>query len=297
MKLILVHGIHQENKDPDQLKEAWMAAIEKGSNKLRGTWGISEDNIIMPYYGDKLARDTFQITGKVRHDSFRPTSPFAVPEEVIADEEFLNFSAAAMLEMNEAYKSSKLHSEKSSKGEQFRGKSIHKKSLKFAARVVQWLSPLDGKIALRKLAQAHTYLTNVDVQNAVNEILHPHLEGDEEKIVVAHSLGTIVSYDIMLQLHKMDKLHNVRQFITLGSPLSLKIVMDKFKDRSEPISAITKWINGTDKEDFIALGNDVDGDHYQMPIENILDIDNGNDDPHSIERYLEHTDISNRIVS
>ena len=73
--------------------------------------------------------------------------------------------------------------------------------------------------------------------------------------------------------------------------------MDKFKDRSEPIPAITKWINGTDKEDFIALGNDVDGDHYQMPIENILNIDNGNDDPHSIERYLEHADISTRIVN
>ena len=136
MKLILVHGIHQENKDPAQLKEAWVAAIERGSNKPRETWGISEDNIIMPYYGDKLAGDTFRITGKARQDSFQPTSPFAIPEEVIADNEFLNFSAAAMLEMNEAYEASKLHSEKSDKGYRFRGKSIHKKSLKFAARVV-----------------------------------------------------------------------------------------------------------------------------------------------------------------
>ena len=297
MKLILVHGIHQEGKDPIQLKEDWISAIEKGSGRPRETWGIPEENIVMPYYGDKLAGDTFKLTGKVRSDGFQPKSPFNTPEEVIAEEDFLNFSAAAMSEINEAYESSGLHLEKSEKGVQFRGKGIHKKSLKFASRIIQWLSPLDGKIALKKLAQAHTYITNEDAQKAVNEIMMPHFEGKEQKIIVSHSLGTIVAYDIMLQLNEDKKLSNVDQFITLGSPLSLSIVMKKFKDRIQPIRSIRKWINGTDREDFIALGNNLNGDYYQMPIENILDLDNGKEDPHSIERYLEQSSISKTITS
>lgn len=297
MKLILVHGIHQEGKDPIQLKEDWISAIEKGSGRPRETWGIPKENIIMPYYGDKLADDTFKLTGKVRSDAFHSDSPFSVPEEVIAKEDFLDFSASAMFEINEAYKSSSLHAEKSEKGVQFRGKGIHKKSLKFASRIIQWLSPLDGKLALKKLAQAHTYITNEDTKRAVNKILSPHLEGKEQKIIVAHSLGTIVSYEVMLQLNEAGKLHNVAQFNTLGSPLSLTIVMKSFKGRINPIKAIGKWINGTDREDFIALGNDLDGEYYKMDIENILDLDNGRNDPHSIEKYLQQASISTRITS
>lgn len=296
MKLILVHGIHQEGKDPIQLKEDWISAIEKGSGRPRETWGIPKENIIMPYYGDKLADDTFKLTGKVRSDAFHSDSPFSEPEEVIAKEDFLNFSASAMFEINEAYESSSLHLDKSEKGVQFRGKGIHKKSLKFASRIIQWLSPLDGKIALKKLAQAHTYITNADAQEAVNKILRPYFEGKEEKVIVAHSLGTIVAYDIMLKLSNAGELNNVSLFTTLGSPLSLTIVMKSFKDRIHPIKSIGKWINGTDREDFIALGNDIDSGHYQMKIENILNLDNGKEDPHSIEKYLQHSSISSAIT-
>jgi hypothetical protein len=129
----------------------------------------------------------------------------------------------------------------------------------------------------------------------VNDKVRPLLETETPKIIISHSLGTIVAYKILLELSEQGKLSDVPLFITLGSPLSLKIVMNQLENTTETIQEVSKWVNGSDKEDFIALGNRLDENFYKMRIENISNLENGEEDPHSIEKYLSHKRITDHI--
>jgi hypothetical protein len=58
---------------------------------------------------------------------------------------------------------------------------------------------------------------------------------------------------------------------------------------------VDHWLNVTDQRDFVALEAALDRKTFLDGIENILDVDNG-DDPHSIERYLADTTVARRLA-
>ena len=47
-----------------------------------------------------------------------------------------------------------------------------------------------------------------------------------EVVLVAHSLGTVVAYDV---LHELGAAARVRRFVTLGSPLGIEEVQDHLR--------------------------------------------------------------------
>lgn len=177
-----------------------------------------------------------------------------------------------------------------------RGKGIHKKSLKVAARIVETVSPLRGTIALRFLKQAYSYLMHQNCMSAVDEVVRPHLSSQEPLMIISHSLGTIVSYRMMLELQKSGKLGSVPLFVTMGSPLSLKLVRSRIDLAPQPLPSVKKWLNVTDREDFIALGNSLDGNYFQMQIENDLSLENGYSDPHSFEKYISSSAVCKKLT-
>ena len=52
MRLVFVHGINQEGKNPEQLKLIWKEDLEKGIGR---PGALDNIEIVMPYYGELLA--------------------------------------------------------------------------------------------------------------------------------------------------------------------------------------------------------------------------------------------------
>ncbi|MCP5048175.1 MAG: hypothetical protein GY940_13470 [bacterium] len=90
-----------------------------------------------------------------------------------------------------------------------------------------------------------------------NEILP---EKGKEIMLIAHSMGTIISYDVLRNLGHPDPKLEVPYFVTIGSPLGLPHVKSKIiKERGydpkvRTPSIVTKsWINYADKDDPVAI--------------------------------------------
>ncbi len=90
------------------------------------------------------------------------------------------------------------------------------------------------------------YLVSRNVRNAIKEkakeILRPLAGSDTAISVVAHSWGTVVSYDALLDLEVEVPQLRVANLITLGSPLWM--VRRMLEDRSgRKPGQITNWVN------------------------------------------------------
>ena len=54
MKLLLVHGRSQEDKNPAVLRHKWVNSLARGVEAAGLELPVSDDDIIFPYYGDAL---------------------------------------------------------------------------------------------------------------------------------------------------------------------------------------------------------------------------------------------------
>ena len=81
------------------------------------------------------------------------------------------------------------------------------------------------------------------------------VEGPKADIVVAHSLGTIITYDVLSEPALKDRRPNI--LVTVGCPLGIDNVQDRLRDgagRPNLIPAgITEWTNFADRFDPVAI--------------------------------------------
>jgi pimeloyl-ACP methyl ester carboxylesterase len=112
-------------------------------------------------------------------------------------------------------------------------------------------------------------------------------------VVVAHSLGTVVTYRLLREAGA-----NVEAplFVTLGSPLGIDAVKRHLRPPALKIpGGVTKWLNGTDERDYVALYARLDRDTFAEGIENVSDLHNREDDAHAIVDYLSDGTVCRRI--
>jgi hypothetical protein len=118
-------------------------------------------------------------------------------------------------------------------------------------------------LALRALVfdlkQVRRYLQEPDLRMAARARLSALIDSDT-RVVVAHSLGTVVAYEALCALPN----HQVRAFITLGSPLGIQnLVFDRLDPtplagRAQwPGSGELLWTNVADSGDVVALEKDL----------------------------------------
>ena len=132
------------------------------------------------------------------------------------------------------------------------------------------------------------------VNDLVADQAFQSLDSGEETVVISHSLGTIVAYTL---LREMDIEGQIPLFITAGSPLGIDVVKDRIGGPFLRPEATAHWLNISDKEDFVALKPELKNSTFgPAQIENMSDLDNGHEDPHSITRYLSHSTVARRVV-
>lgn len=121
-------------------------------------------------------------------------------------------------------------------------------------------------------------------------------------MVVAHSMGTIIAYDVLRELGNEHPRLVIDHFITLGSPLGLPYVMHKISTTSAVIrtpSIVKKWTNFSDKRDPVAfdthLSDDYKANDSGVTVKDDLVANDWAENRHKIYGYLRTPEVSRAI--
>lgn len=175
-----------------------------------------------------------------------------------------------------------------------RAKGVRKKVLPLPAFLRK---PIARRFLEALVKDTAAYFFRDGVRAKVHERLLAALPRDGRPVVlVSHSQGTIVSYEVLSALAKKGKPLEVVQLVTLGSPLGIREVQD-FLDPSTlavPRPTVRAWANFSDLLDPVALDKglagdfDPDGFIHDDLIENadVRRLEGFN--PHSAVGYLAH---------
>lgn len=299
--VILIHGINNEDRldrpnSSQIIEQVWSERIKRTAESIDYPWP-SNLTFRTAFYGDTLAHGADNWKGDF--ESATTMGP-ASNEDEYADP----ITAALFREYQEAFGISdedvwkELDSSDDLDHVEMAG-GIHKKWLKAIARTLEKVIPTRGKYVARiALRQAAAYLQRPGLKEHIDDMVMDQvfkdLPSDEKVIVVTHSLGTIVGYDLLRRLR-----HSVKPdlFLTLGSPLGINIVKSRLGPPLVFPNSIKRWVNASDKEDFVALHTVLNRKTFGVDgIVNITSIDNGYEDAHSILQYLGHTEVVREIL-
>ena len=96
-------------------------------------------------------------------------------------------------------------------------------------------------------------------------------------MLIAHSMGSIIAYDVLRDIGQKDETFAIEHFVTIGSPLGLphvkaKIVAERPYDGAKrnrlrtPTVVAQSWVNYADRRDPVALDTHLRDDFGQNPL-------------------------------
>ncbi|MFG3455023.1 endopeptidase [Stutzerimonas stutzeri] len=282
MKIVFVHGRSQQHKDPITLAKQWENALLKGFINI-GSPYTGKLDFIFPYYGDAL----FDAVEKASTDNFHELvskgASAAGPDA--QEQEFLWQVIREMALENGITEEQIAHEANGDvdiKGVQ------NWPAILAALRLLDKIKGAGATMIELITRDVWYYLTRKSIRLKVNKIVDLELPSDDECIVIAHSLGTIVAYNLLMSRQPVN---NVKAFITLGSPLGIKAIYDRLPSDVSPRKAppvIGQWDNLRDARDTVALYEIGKGIFGGAPtVQNNSEVINGSDNRHGIVEYLQ----------
>lgn len=159
------------------------------------------------------------------------------------------------------------------------------------------------KLTRAFLRDVNDFFFHRDRQEAMQQSLVDRLNaGGGPFIVLAHSQGTMIAYNVLRQLTKQQC--DVRLFLTIGSPLGLAEVKDVFRTwvpggQLRTPECVTRWVNVAEWLDPVAADHDISDDFLPAgKIENfdgfLLNPDSPRH-PHSGTGYLRSDPVRNAV--
>ena len=164
---------------------------------------------------------------------------------------------------------------------------------------ISWFAPFGMGFAerflRRSLAQVTRYFTNERIRSAALESVFK-LTGPETKVLLGHSLGSVVAYEAA---HLMQP--PLPLLLTLGSPLGLQtIVYQRLRPQPPgfPLN-VRRWVNVADRDDYVATEPDLKGLFgVGMPAGALFEggytVDNGAE-PHKSDFYLGKAQVGSAV--
>ena len=285
MRILLIHGRAQGGLDKAQLKQTWIDTLERGLTAAgeQLPHGVAFD---FPYYGDAL-------------DEFTARADLPTPGDVVAkgpgqNRDFERFMQSALDEM---YHGSGL-SEAEVEAQMTTGDVREKGPQNWG-----WVQAIGRTIDKRFggaadwtintfLKDVFLYVTRPAVQTGINRIVEDMIVDAEPTVVVAHSLGTVVGYRVIM--NNRARL-NVVKYITVGSPLGIRSISTRLGIPENP--AATGWYNAYDERDVVAL-NPLDNQWFPTDpaIANFAGVDNHTENRHGIIGYLDDARVA-RVIA
>jgi hypothetical protein len=286
MRILMIHGRAQGGLDPDKLKQTWIETLEIGLHG-HGSKLPAGTSVDFPYYGDLL-------------DDLTAKANLPTPDDVVAkgpggNTGFEQFEKSVLLEMKKEMRISDDEVEAMFAPGAPRQKGPENWGwVQAVARVLdRYVTPASDFTIDRFLKDVFLYLTRKAVTRAIDKTVEAKLT-NEPTIVIAHSLGTIVAYNVLRNNAKKLKL---LKFITVGSPLGITAVSSRLGLIENPAAAVG-WYNAYDERDVVAL-NPLDSSYFPTnpSIMNNNGVKNHTPNRHGIVGYLNDGGVAAAVIS
>jgi hypothetical protein len=304
-EIILVHGIGQQRSSADKLESAWLPTLAGGMRNIGEAdladrlWRVAEQSggidSRMAFYGH-----LFLSPGQQGDDPGEFTAEEAVMAEVLAREWLHRSAIRSSRDKDRILAQRELAYVNWLMGEEQGVGSVARSAVGSLAKI-PWFAAVGMALAertiKRDLAQVTRYFTDEAVRTAAQQQVL-QLVDERTKVVIGHSLGSILAYEVAHSLGQALPL-----LITLGSPLGLQSVVYQ-RLRPQPPgfpSAVQKWVNVADKNDLVAAEPDLIPLFGSAMLEGAtfdgaFTVDNGSD-PHNAEFYLSQKKVAEAVRS
>lgn len=288
-EVVLVHGIAQEQKSADGLEAEWLPSLA-GGVRVAGDpgladrlWRAKDVDVRMAFYGDLfLTRD----------------QQGSADELTEAEWEFAGHLGVEWL--RRAAEDASRESDRLTAQRELQGQAGETQGARAALRPVinslTRLRPfarlgvaLAERTVVRALRQVTLYLTDDDVRARVQDRVDA-LVGADTRVIIGHSLGSVVAYEAA---HRLG--HPLPLLLTLGSPLGLRtIVYDRLRPQPPAMPPLAeRWVNITDRDDLVAARPDLT--ELFPGVESAYTVDNGAK-PHEATFYLAKRQIGEPVA-
>ncbi|MFX0576350.1 hypothetical protein [Nocardia nepalensis] len=299
--IVLVHGIAQEQYGADLLEAQWLPALAAGvraaghaelADQLWRGQRPGTPEVRMAFYGHAFLEPGAQgAGGPVGDEDAELTERIA--------EAWLATAAGQAADQRDRLEAQRYLDNSALGAEGAQGIRRKARPAANALTKLKWFAPfgfgMAGKFVNRSLAQVSRYLTEETVREyAQQQVLD--LIGPETRLVIGHSLGSVVAY---------EALHRTQQpaaLVTLGSPLALQSIIYPLLRPQPPTvpAALTRWENLADRDDIVAAHLDLAP--YFPPASGRAvvptthpELDNGSS-PHDAANYLTKKSVG-RIIA
>jgi pimeloyl-ACP methyl ester carboxylesterase len=282
MRLVFIHGRAQEGRDREVVRQEWLSALAVGLGKSGLTLPIDPAQITLPYFGDTLF-DLTKNLGRIEAEAIARGGPTSDP--------ILAFEAEALEEVRVAAGVSDADVQALIEGDEIaRGPENWPWVLAIVRAIDRWRPGTSGDAIKLILRDVYVYCNRRGVADVIDDIVRADIV-PEPMVVVAHSLGTVVAYNV---LRNDPRALQVRKLVTIGSPLAIRAVRRNLVPLKSPKTEA--WFNAFDPRDIVAL-NPLDATNFQVvpAIENKGDVDNFTDNRHGIAGYLSDTVVARQI--
>ncbi len=115
--------------------------------------------------------------------------------------------------------------------------------------LARWLTDL-------LLPDVHAYLFDPQArENMIDAVMDRLRGGGEPFVVVAHSLGSVIAYELLRRFRKEDC--QVALFVTIGSPLGMQEIRDHLAEGGKLTTpeCVARWVDFADPFDPVAVGS------------------------------------------
>lgn len=297
MIFVFFHGIEQQDKNVDALRTLWVDSIRSGLDRAASDNPLPlHEQVVMPYYGDLLARLTPAVSTRINSEGKTRGTPAQSEKEESSRENSPSATMEQILrEIGSARRGS--HAKERDDSEQ---KIRGFKSNALGALSAMMPIAAQNHVVNRALKQVAAYLDDTDLKRAILEIASSAIqdaankaeEGDEPLIVVAHSLGSVIALEALAEFTG----RSVNLLMTIGSPLSTETVASRMNSNARRWpESVKKWVNVADPDDVVALHHAVDRRNFLRgrpdsepgAVWNVVDIRNHMSNHHGIAGYLD----------
>ncbi|MEU9481490.1 hypothetical protein [Streptomyces sp. NPDC048191] len=288
-ELVMVHGIGPDEETEEQLRADWVSALartlrDNGRTEQATRLEDGSVSVSMAHYRHLYARYVPQ------DDWDMPLpDPMAATGEDVAADIMDNIQQHASDPAARAEAARALDELRAEVGPEQGPAEL----LRMFVAMLGRLGPVarSGFAALSStgvfhLGQVAAYLDDETVRQGAIEAVLSRVAPDT-KVVLAHSLGTVVAYEALHRLQQPLPL-----LITFGSPLGLRSIIRR-RLRPQPLRSpdhVKRWVNVADRDDFIVATLRLrtlfpDNDAV---LERTRLVKNRNTNPHAAVEYLKH---------
>lgn len=284
-KLVMVHGRAQGGRDIAEIRNEWLNALKAGANKA-GLSVPTDIEIVFPFYGDRLdelidlvdVSTASNITAKGND-----TQDDYLRFQVELANDFRGELGVTDEQINAEY------------GDNDKEKGpLNWEWVQAILKAIDKHSEGITQAALETFTRdVFLYLNRNVVRRQIDKLLSDVLD-DQPTIVVGHSLGSVVCYNV---LKTAGNAYKVPHFVTIGCPLGIRAIRSRLSPIKYP-NSVRDWSNFYDERDVVALHPLDDQNFLVSPkINNFGRIINRTDNRHGISGYLDDRRIARAILN